>query len=352
MHRRTFLTATGLAGVSATAGCVSRLLGTGGEPPVVEDRPDAVYVPTHVEGMEMAGMGMADPYRVALSYSYPHRFWLITGQDRERVDIQGSDDVHLMASIWDDATETVVPASNLSIELTKGRESVDSRRVWPMLSQNMGFHYGDNVGLDGDGTYEATVTVDPVSARLTGAFQGRFGEVASTTVEFEFSQDALDEVMYRSLDDRAGERGAVDPMEMEMMSLARTPERAQLAGSVAGEAESGDGIFLVTVLDEPPAGTEAADDAYLAVSAQTPYHRYPLVMMSLSATLTRDEDPVFEGPLQATLDPDLGYHYGVAVDSFETGDELHIAVDVPPQVARHEGYETAFFEMPLMELTA
>jgi hypothetical protein len=29
----------------------------------------------------------------------------------------------------------------------------------------------------------------------------------------------------------------------------------------------------------------------------------------------------------------------------ESSDELTITVDPPPQTARHEGYETAFFEM-------
>jgi len=353
MDRRTFLATTGLAGASATAGCLSTLFGTGsGEPPLVEDRPDAVYVPTHVEGMQMAGMGTAGAYRLALFYNFPHRFWLVTGQNRERVDVQEDDDVHLMASIWDEETGTVVPASNLSVEVTTGGQSVDSRRMWPMLSQNMGFHYGDNVGLDGDGTYEATVTIDPPGVRRTGAFRDRFGEVASATVEFEFSQGTLEEIPFEPLDARAGSRGAAGPMEMEMLPLARTPDRSALPGSFVGEADSGDGTFLVTVLENAPAGIEA-EGPYLVVSARTPHHQFPLPMMSLSATLVRGGETAFEGPLRATLDPDLAYHYGAVLDSLdvEAGDELQLSVGVPPQVARHEGYETAFFEMSAMTLT-
>ncbi|MDX1748477.1 MAG: hypothetical protein R3324_21300, partial [Halobacteriales archaeon] len=59
----------------------------------------------------------------------------------------------------------------------------------------------------------------------------------------------------------------------------------------------------------------------------------------------------FDGPLQATLDPDLGYHYGAAVPSLSSGDSVTVTVDGPPQVARHEGYEMAFLEMPPVTLT-
>lgn len=73
--------------------------------------------------------------------------------------------------------------------------------------------------------------------------------------------------------------------------------------------------------------------------------------MSLSATVTRGNETVFDGALQATLDPALNYHYGAGVESIESGDEIEIVTDAPPQVARHEGYETAFLKMPSRTLT-
>src|SRR6056297_927363 len=81
MERREFLAAAGAVGVGATAGCAGlfetdeNTEGSGGEPALVENRPDAVYYPTHREGMKMAGMGMAGDLSVGLMYSYPHRFW-------------------------------------------------------------------------------------------------------------------------------------------------------------------------------------------------------------------------------------------------------------------------------------
>jgi hypothetical protein len=64
--------------------------------------------------------------------------------------------------------------------------------------------------------------------------------------------------------------------------------------------------------------------------------------MDLSARLDRDGTTAFEGELARTLDPDLSYHYGAVVDAVEDGDELTLTTTIPPQTARHEGYETAF----------
>ena len=116
-----------------------------------------------------------------------------------------------------------------------------------------------------------------------------------------------------------------------------------------GTATSDDARLLVTVLETPPEGV-AGDGPYLAVSARTPYNRLVLPAMALEVSLAEDggaATPEFEGELVRTLDPDLGYHYGVALDGVEVGSgtELTLRPTLPPQVARHEGYERAFLEM-------
>jgi hypothetical protein len=73
--------------------------------------------------------------------------------------------------------------------------------------------------------------------------------------------------------------------------------------------------------------------------------------MGLEGTLTRDGETVFDGELVRTLHPEAKYHYGAAVPSVESGDTLSLSVTVPPQIARHEGYETAFLEMADTEVT-
>ena len=354
MQRRDFLRAgTGLVGTATLAGCTglfeTRSVSTFEEPPLVENRPDAVYIPTHIEGMEMASMATVDRYKVALMYSYPHRFWTVTDQNTNKVDIQDDDSIHFMGTLWDTETKTVLPYTNVSVEVTQDGEAVDNRSLWPMLTQPMGFHFGDNMALPGDGTYTATVRIGAIQPRRTGNFKGEFGESTTVDMEFEYSRATRDEIMVEQLDERAGEKGAVDQMAMDM-PIARLPPKEELPGQVLGEATSDDGVFIVTALTDAPRFT-ADGQTYLAVSGRTPYNRVPLPFMSLSATLTRNGETVFDGALQSTLDPELDYHYGAAVKRIESGDSLTISVDAPPQASRHEGYGTAFLQMPSMELT-
>lgn len=352
MERRDLLRAGATLGVAGLAGCTGMFetRSANAPPPVVEDRPEAVYVPTHVEGMEMVGMGVSGRFKLGLMYSYPHRFWTISGRETNRVSIGSDDDAHLMATIWDSETMTVLPTANVSMAVSKDDEVVGSRSLWPMLSQNMGYHFGDNFSLDGDGTYRAEISVGAMQTRGLGDLQGALDERTELEVEFDYSEEAKNEIVFEELPDRQGEEGAVDPMEMDMAPISRVPEKPDLPGEVVGEAASGDAEFLVAAPDEAPEFV-ADGETYLVVSPRTPYNRFPLPFMGVSATLTRDGESVFDGALDPAVGPDLGYHYGAAVEGVESGDELTVVPEPPPQVSRHEGYETAFVEMPEMELT-
>lgn len=347
MRRRDFLRAGALAGAATVAGCTGAFeTRTVRTDELVEDPPDSVYFPTHVDGMEMAGMASAGPYEVAVSYTFPHRFWTITGTRTKQVQIADGDDIHLMATAWDADSGMVVPTANNTATVRKGGNAVDQRSLWPMLSQPMSLHFGDNVPLDGDGTYTAAIEISPPDARLTGDFEDRFAEPATAEVEFEFEQTDLDTLSYQPLDDRQGERGAVEPMDMEMTPVASTPTTDSFPGEVIQVAKSGDAEFLVGTVEADRFG----DGTHLAVSTRTPHNAYPLPFMALSASVERDGDTTFEDSLAATFDPELGYHYGATVEGIESGDAVSLAVDTPPQVSRHQGYETAFVEMPSMEI--
>jgi hypothetical protein len=354
---------------------------------VLENRPAAVYFPTHVEGMEMAGMGSAGDYRFGLMYSYPHRFWNVNGEETQMTGIESSDDVHLMATVWDPETGTVLPDTGLTVEVSKGGELVTQEVIYPMLSQPMGFHYGANFGLDGDEEYTVTVSVGGMSTRRTGAFEERFGEPASADIAFEYSQSRRDEITFERTMDRAGERAARSPMMMGgggdggmdmdgggnggmdgggndsmgmdgggdgdmgmTMPLSILPTAEELPGTTHGTATIADGRFVVQSLESPPEGVDGGG-AYLYVSARTPYNRMVLPAMGLAGRLERGGETVFEGELVRTLDPEAAYHYGAAVPSVESGDALTLSMTTPPQVARHEGYETAFMETGEAALT-
>jgi hypothetical protein len=257
-----------------------------------------------------------------------------------------------MLTAWDSETETVIPTSSAVVSASKGESSVLSdKQLWSMLSQNMGVHFGDNVELDGDGTYDVSVDFGPVGTRLSGALAALSTDQQSFSIEIPFEQATLDEVMFDLLDDRKGERDALDPMEMGMRPTGQVPEPSALPGQLLGDETSGDAAIVATVLDSVPAGIDG-EGAYLAVSARTPYNRYPLPFMSLSATISRDGEAIFEGDLTDTIHPDIGYHYGTVVDGVQSGDTVDIAIDAPPQIARHEGYETAFLSMDAISLTA
>ncbi|WP_417377035.1 iron transporter [Haloferax namakaokahaiae] len=344
MNRRRFLTGVGTVAATSLAGCVGELgrVYTSSEPPVVSNRPDAVYVPTHVEGMRVVGMADAGDLRVGLFYSYPHRFWVVEadgdGFTTQKTGVKSGDDIHLMASVWEPETGVVVPETGVSVEIAKDGELVSEEVVYPMLSQRMGAHYGDNFGLDGDGTYDVTVGVGAPSVQRFGSFTDKFDAPAQATLDFEFSTRDRDDIQYTMLDEDEGKRGAVKPMSMEMLPLGTALD--SLPGTNLGRATSGDVVFVGSAIDAERFG----DDPYLAISPRTPYNSLVVPGMGLSATVESGSDTRFDGGLRPGLDPELGFHYGTSVAGLTGDDDVTLSVDVPPQVARHEGYETAFLD--------
>ena len=359
MKRRDYLGAALAVGTAGIAGCTG-LLETRevrSTPPILEDRPDAVYHPTHVDGMAMVGTGESDDgeYAAALTYTYPHRFWRVDGstesvEDATLEEPDGNKDVHLMSLVWDPETGRVLPESGVSVDIAKDGDPLDEQVIYPMLSQRMGFHYGANFALDGNGEYTVRVTIGGTSVRRTGAYRGRFGEAASITVPFEYSAGARDEIPVERTPEQAGERDAPSVMSMMEMPLGVAADPSSLPGEHRGTAESGDARLAVVTLEAPPAGVDG-EGPYLAVSARTPYNGLVIPMMQLAGTIRRGGETVFDGRLPRTFDDRLGYHYGAVVGGVESGDELTVGVRTDPQVARHEGYETAFLDMPEASLT-
>ncbi|MBB6644729.1 DUF7350 domain-containing protein [Halobellus ruber] len=352
--RRAFLGSVAAGGLAASAGCLGALgfsrQSAWRDPPLVEDRPEAVYVPAVTEGMGTYGRTTAGRYGVALTYSYPHRFWTLSGADLTKTVVEADDDVHLMVSLWDTDTGRVLPLnSGVTIEIRNGNGLVTQEVAYPMLSQTMGLHYGSNYVLDGEGEYEARVQVGGVSLRRTGAYAGAFESPATARIDFAFDTQELHEVSL-SRPENAGERGAVAPMEMEGVPVGRAPAVESLPGQHLGRGTAGDAVFEVFVLDTED--DRFGSDPYLYVSARTPHNGIVLPMMGLAATLRRDGGSVWESALSSGLDSEIGYHYGASMPGVREGDEVVIETTVPPQVARHDGYETAFLEMGEVSIQA
>ncbi|SEO98035.1 Fe2+ transport protein [Halogranum amylolyticum] len=348
MQRRRFLGAAGLGLTGSLAGCtsVTSLFQTSNsrEPPLVENRPDAIYIPTHEEGMEMIGMGDAGDLKVGLMYSYAHRFWMVENDGGEwvstEVPFESDDTVHLMAIVWEPETGVVVPSTDVTVEVTNSDGLVYQEVVYPMFSQQMGVHYGDNVALDGNDVYTVTVTVAGVPFERFGSFEGKFAEAATAEIQFDYREGKRNDIPYQLLEDRQGERGALPAMEMEMPTGV-APD--SLPGETIGEgtSENEDLTFRAQAVTDERFG----DAPYLLVSPRTRYNGYLVPGMSLSATVERDGETAFDGELRAGLDPEAGLHYGAPVEGLTVDDGVTVAVDVPTQLARHEGYETAFFDV-------
>lgn len=353
MRRRDLIGTAGAGTLAGLAGCMGGLLGSGSSSELlpVEERPDAVYVPSHYGGMKMVGMQQSGSYKCALTYISPHVFWLVTGDRKEKVEAKDQDSVHLMPVVWESETGIVPPDINPQVNVTQNGEEVTQLKPWPMLSQRMGFHFGDNVQLGGNGTYQIEVSIGEPTVRRTGVLADNEGEV-SFDFELDFEESKLSDIAYHDVPpEKEGTKGAVDPMSMKMLPSTRVPKPDALPGTGRGTATVGEVPFVVTTLsDATPFGGEEGE-TYLAVSPRSPYNRMVMPLMSVSATLKRDGETLHDGVLRSAIDPDVDYHYGAAVPSVESGDELTISVDAPPQTARHEGYEMAFFGMDEATLT-
>jgi hypothetical protein len=323
--------------------------------PRVEDPPSAVYIPTHRAGMVRLDTVEVGTYAVSPMISYPHRFWLVTGTEGEEV-VPTSPGIHLMFTVWDSEIQRVLPVdAGAQIRVSRNGELVDQRAPWPMISQTMGFHFGDNVPLTANGTYTVDVDLNPIGVEKTGGFQGRFEDSATATFEFEYNDEVRRQLVNGTQyleEERWGQRGALEPMmqnrseggdehngEMpgSSMPFSALPRADSYPGQHLGTPQSGGAPFVLRYTEN---SRFVEDGGYLIVSPRTPYNRVPLPDMALSISSANEE----ELELTQTLDDEIGLHYGAAVD-LAPDEELQVTIETPPQIARHAGYETAFIDM-------
>ncbi|WP_257299791.1 iron transporter [Haloarchaeobius sp. FL176] len=345
MRRRTFLAAT--AGTVTVWGAGCGVLGADDSwlPPALEDPPDGVYRPTSASEVRVVGTREAGDYRFGLLYSYPSRFWEVVGRQRYPRSVAPEDAIHLMTLVWDPETGVVLPDVGLTVEVLRDGELVVQKAVYAMLSQRLGFHYGDNLALPGDGEYTVRVRVGGLAIRRTGAFAGRFDGAASVDFELAYDREERDSIDRRRLDD-AGDDRPLTTADAPGVPPAVAPATDALPARHLGRRTT-DGAALDAVVCTGDAVERLGvdGDAYLAVLARTPHNDLVLPGMGLQARVERADETAFDGTLSRTVDPLLGAHYGTPVPELTSGDRVTLTVLTPPQVARHEGYETVFFEM-------
>ncbi|WP_167768612.1 iron transporter [Haloarcula amylovorans] len=308
-----------------------------------------MYVPAVTATMQMIGMKKAGRLMVSLSYTHPHPFFVVTGTRTNEATIQSDDTMHLMAIVHDMKTGAVAPQVEPTITITKDGEEVALNQPWPMLSQTMGFHYGDNIALSGEGSYTFDVSVNAAKSVLSTDLAAVFTE-QQVSFETQFDPATAASIEDKPTGDDHLTAGALSPMSMGKMSISQQPSYDDLP--VATDTQYTDDLGVAVAIHEQPTalGFGGGDHA-LIVATQTRYNRYPTGFMNVAATVTRDGQEVFTGDLTSAVDGEFGHYYGAGTPPLESGDEVVVEFSTPPQGARHIGYETAFMDLESQTFT-
>lgn len=307
-----------------------------------------VYVPPHIHDRRIAGIGAAGGYAVGLGYSVPDYYWTVDGNAATKVTPENDDNIQLLGYVWAPDGGPAVADVELRATITNDGETVGEPTLVPMLSQHWGLFYGGNLTLGTYTDYRIEFTVSGGDARRTREYGDAF-RPGSTTVTLDFDRGKMDSIRTTYLD-AADKRGAVTPLTGDDLPTNQGPDPSSFPGTVVARGRSG--AAKLTVLALSPDESPLADGApYLAVVATTPFNGFALPSMTVAGTLRRNGETVYDGAFEPTLDPDLGHHHGAAVEGIEGDDTLAVSFPTPPQVARREGYETAFLAMPDTELS-
>jgi len=93
-------------------------------------------------------------------------FYVFNGTREQEVKVPKHTSFHLMVMLNDARTNVAIPYASVWATIRKQGKVVYDERQWPMLSEYMGPHYGNNVSLPGAGTYQLSLLISPpVSAR-------------------------------------------------------------------------------------------------------------------------------------------------------------------------------------------
>ncbi|MGH2893130.1 MAG: iron transporter [Solirubrobacteraceae bacterium] len=93
-------------------------------------------------------------------------FYIFNGTREQTVKLPKHTSFHLMVMLNDARTNVAIPYASVWATIRRQGKVVYDERQWPMLSEYMGPHYGNNVSLPGAGTYELSLLISPpVAAR-------------------------------------------------------------------------------------------------------------------------------------------------------------------------------------------
>jgi hypothetical protein len=93
-------------------------------------------------------------------------FVIFNGTSEQVVKVPKHTSFHLMVMLNDARSGVAIPYAGVWATISRDGKVVYDERQWPMLSEYMGPHYGNNVSLPGAGRYQLSLLISPpVSAR-------------------------------------------------------------------------------------------------------------------------------------------------------------------------------------------
>jgi len=138
--------------------------------------------------MHLLGSDTWQGMTVELASMPPQPFTIFEGQQTKPVIPTGKDSVHLMAVLADAQSHERIPYASCWVTVTDSTgKIVFDGGLWPMISRDVGTHYGTNVALPGPGRYSVRLRVGPPQAARHPEYTGIWLTPYTMTVPLPWS---------------------------------------------------------------------------------------------------------------------------------------------------------------------
>jgi uncharacterized protein involved in high-affinity Fe2+ transport len=115
---------------------------------------------------QVLGTAVWQGMKITADAMTPVPFMVYNGTTMQEVKPAKNVSFHLMVLLNDARTNVVIPYASVWGTIKQGSATPFDESLWPMISEYMGPHYGNDVALPGAGTYQLTLLISPpVSAR-------------------------------------------------------------------------------------------------------------------------------------------------------------------------------------------
>ncbi len=120
----------------------------------------------------------------------PSTFILLESGKQKMVKPTAKDSFHLMVLLSDAKSGAPIPYSSVWATVTKGDmgtgKPVFDERLWPMISEVMGVHYGINVPIPAAGTYHMSLVISPPAVARHMEYDNRWLKPHKVGFTFNF----------------------------------------------------------------------------------------------------------------------------------------------------------------------